>query len=155
LHLLREYRKSDLLAMVAMDAVCFTAEFLFDLPTMIRFAEARNAITIVAETEEDGLLSGFVIAHLERVTAGVRGYVATLDVGPEYRRTGLAERLMQTAEEAVAAEGAGWMDLHVFIENPGAIRLYERCGYVRGEVVANYFGQGLDAYEYRKAFATV
>ncbi|NYF80946.1 GNAT family N-acetyltransferase [Granulicella arctica] len=145
----REYRKGDLEALVALDEVCFAPEFLFDRPSMRRFAETRNAVTVLAEVDE-GSLAGFVIAHLERMVSGVRGYVITLDVAPEHRRAGLAGRLMQAAEDRVSAAGARSMDLHVFAENEAAIRFYEGRGYTRSGVRRGFYGLGLDGYLYRK-----
>jgi len=149
----REYRKTDLEAMVAMDVVCFPPEFRFSRRAMMQFAEARNAITIIAEAD-DAALAGFIIAHVERVATGTRGYLATIDVAPEHRRAGLAEHLMQLAERAATAHGAAHMELHVSIENGAAIRLYDRCGYKRTEVVPGFYGEGIDAYGYRKETET-
>lgn len=145
----REYRKGDLEAMVVLDAVCFAPEFLFDRASMRRFAEARNAFTLLAETDE-GSLAGFVIVHLERLLSGVRGYVITLDVAPAHRRAGLAGQLMQWVEDRVVDAGVSSMELHVFAENDAAIRFYESRSYVRSGVRRGFYGAGMDGYLYRK-----
>ena len=147
---LRDYRPSDLEAMFRLDEVCFTEEFRFDRESMQGFAQARNAIVVVAE-EAGGEMVGFVIAHVERTVAGRQGYVVTLDVAENYRRIGLAGRLMREAEERAAAAGARSMELHVFTGNEGAIRFYERAGYVRVGVRRRFYGAaGLDAFVYRR-----
>jgi len=104
---------------------------------MQAFAEERGAIAVVAE--ELGGLVGFVIVHLERVGAGWRGYVVTLDVAEEWRRRGLAGMLMREAEARVAA---------------AAIRFYERLGYERIGMIQRFYGAaGLDAFVYRREIA--
>jgi ribosomal-protein-alanine N-acetyltransferase len=147
---LRDYRTSDLEAIFRLDEVCFAAQFRFDRESMLAFAEARNAIVVVAEGPGEEVL-GFVIAHVERAAARRRAYVVTLDVAENHRRIGLAGRLMREVEACAAAVGARWMELHVFTGNEGAIRFYERLGYVRIGVQRRFYGAvGLDAFTYRK-----
>jgi [ribosomal protein S18]-alanine N-acetyltransferase len=147
---LRDYRPSDLEAMFRLDEICFTEEFRFDRESMLAFAEASNAISIVAE-DSTGELVGFVIVHLERGPMGRRGYVITLDVAENRRRQGLAAHLMHEAEARVASAGVEWMELHVYTGNESAIRFYERQGYVRVGTRRRFYGApGLDAFLYRR-----
>lgn len=151
---LRNYRETDLDAMYRLDAVCFAQEFAFDRESMKAFAGARNAIAVVAERNH-GTIAGFLIAEIERTTAGRRGYVVTLDVSPEFRRLGLGARLMWEVERRAMLAGARWMDLHVFTGNIAAIGFYERLGYARGGLRVGFYGaQGLDAFAYRKELVT-
>ena len=146
---LREYLRGDLDGIVRLDERCFDEEFRFDRRSMQAYAEARNAISLIAEREGD--IVGFVIAHLDHVAAGLRGYIVTLDVAAEYRRRGLARRMMEAVEMLVKAAGAPRMELHVFRENEPAIRFYERVGYERIAMLRGFYGtDGLDALEYRK-----
>jgi ribosomal-protein-alanine N-acetyltransferase len=147
---LRNYRSSDLEAMFRLDEICFAKDFRFDRESVSAFAEAPNAIVVVAE-EAGGEIVGFVIVHVERAASGRHGYVVTLDVAEKRRRMGLAWRLMREAEALVAASDAPSMELHVFTGNQGAIRFYERLGYTRVGVRRRFYGAaGLDAFEYRK-----
>jgi ribosomal-protein-alanine N-acetyltransferase len=43
--------------------------------------------------------------------------------------------------------------LHVFVGNDSAIRFYERSGYMRVGDVPAFYGQGLDAWVYRKTLS--
>jgi ribosomal-protein-alanine N-acetyltransferase len=148
--LLRGYRATDLEAMFRLDEACFEEEFRFDRDSMRAFAQAQNAVTVVAEDVE-GEIVGFVIAHAELRAEGVQAYVVTLDVADRCRGKGLAKRLMQEAEIRMAAEGAERMELHVFTGNELAIRFYERLGYVRIGLSRRFYGKaGLDAFRYRK-----
>jgi [ribosomal protein S18]-alanine N-acetyltransferase len=145
--LVREYRDSDLDAICALDEACFAVEFRFSRESMRRFAALRGAISLIAEAP-DGEIAGFVIVHLERAA---RGYVVTLDVAEEWRRRGLAGTLMEAAEARVREAGALLMGLHVFTGNEGAVRFYERQGYVRVGIVPGFYGMaGGNALVYRK-----
>jgi ribosomal-protein-alanine N-acetyltransferase len=146
----RGYRADDFEAMFALDEVCFAPEFRFSRAMMRRFAEAKKARVVIAE--EDGL-AGFCVVHLKRVEDGCVGYVVTLDVAAPWRRQGLAGELMRRVEGQVLEAGCGAMVLHVFVGNTGAIRFYERSGYVRSGRAVGFYGDGGDAWVYRKALA--
>jgi [ribosomal protein S18]-alanine N-acetyltransferase len=130
--------------MHALDLVCFEPVFRFSRGAMRAFAEAPGAVTMLAEAQ--GKLAGFCIAQLEDRT----GYVVTLDVAPEWRRRGLARRLMADIESRLHAAGAEEMHLHVFSGNTAAIRFYEAIGYAQSGVVENFYAQNLHALLYRK-----
>jgi [ribosomal protein S18]-alanine N-acetyltransferase len=147
---LRNYKASDLDAMFRLDEACFSEEFRFDRESMREFAEERNAVVQIAETV-CGEIAGFVIAHIMAVGPEMRAYVVTLDVAEQWRRQGLAARLMQATEAQAVAAGVRWIQLHVYIGNAGAIRFYERMGYERIRVRRGYYGAtGLDAIVYGK-----
>lgn len=148
---LRAYAHEDLQAIYALDELCFQPPFRFSLSMMRRFAEAQNALTVVAERA--GVIAGFCIAHVERAGGERSGYIVTLDVAPEERRRGLAQRMMQRIEEQAVAAKCVAMTLHVSVENEGAIRFYERMGYVRTRPARGFYGFGRDAWLYRKPIA--
>ncbi len=150
---LREYTESDLGTIFALDEVCFEAPFRFSARVMQQFAEARNALTVVAESDA-GVVAGFCIAHVERAGKELRAYVVTLDVAPEYRRHGLARQMMQRIEHQAAEAGCEGLALHVSVDNEGAIAFYEREGYERSHMVKSFYGLGRYAYVYRKALRT-
>jgi ribosomal-protein-alanine N-acetyltransferase len=129
---LRDYRpdSTDWQVMHALDLVCFAPPFHFTRSAMRRFAETPGAITLLAEA--DGLLAGFSIAHLATQPSGTRqpdartGYIVTLDVAPEWRRKGLARRLMHQIELRAHTAGAHSMALHVFPGNLAAVNCTRR-----------------------------
>ena len=147
---LRGYRAGDVDAMVRLDEVCFSAAFRFDRRSMRRFAEARGAMVVVAETLDDRM-GGFVIVQLEGAGAERYGYVVTIDVAPELRRVGLGGVLLGEAEQKVKAAGAGRMGLHVAVDNEAAIRFYERLGYACVGVAKRFYSEaGVDGLVYLK-----
>ena len=61
---------------------------------------------------------------------GVRGgYVYDLEVLPEFRRQGHAERAFAALEPIAEKLGLASIGLHVFAHNPGAQALYAKLGY--------------------------
>ena len=149
---LREYGSADLDAIFALDEACFEEPFRFSESAMRRFAEARNALTVVAESES-GEIAGFCIAHVERSRSGLSAYIVTLDVDPKQRRRGLAGQMLERTEQQAQEAGCGAMVLHVSEENDSAILFYECRGYERSHRVKNFYGPGRHAYVYRKAVA--
>lgn len=150
---LRRYRREDLEDIFALDCASFAAPFCFSRQTMRQCAERQGALPLLAlETGTDRLL-GFVIVQLELAAGERAGYVATLDVAPKARRRGVASWLMASAETAAANEGAQAMLLHVSVDNPGAVALYERLGYVRLHEARHFYARNVHAWAYRKVLA--
>ena len=149
---LRDYSSSDLRTIIALDEVCFEPPFRFSARVMEQFAEARNALTVVAESDA-GEVAGFCIAHVERAGKGLRAYIVTLDVAPRHRRQGLARQMMQRIERQATEAECEAMALHVSVDNGGAIAFYEAEGYGRLHMVKSFYGLGRHAYVYRKALA--
>src|SRR6201986_65377 len=112
---LREYTESDLDTIFALDEVCFEPPFRFSARAMKQFAEARNALTVIAENET-GEIPGFCIAHVERAGKGLRAYVVTLDVAPDYRRRGLARQMLERIEQQAIEAGCDAIELHVSVD---------------------------------------
>jgi len=142
--ILRGYCPGDWQAMHALDLICFEPVFRFSRGAMRSFAEAPGAVIVLAEAQR--ALAGFCIAQLQDRT----GYVVTLDVAPEWRRHGLARRLMTDVESKLLAAGAVEMHLHVFTGNTAAICIYESIGYAQAGTAENFYAQSLHAHVYRK-----
>ncbi len=70
-------------------------------------------------------------------------FVYDLEVEPEHRRHGYAEAAMRALEPIAREHGADRISLHVFGDNLGARRLYERLGYAETNVrMAKSLGTG-------------
>ncbi len=117
---------------------------------MQQFAEARNALTVIAEEEAAGEIAGFCIAHIESARKGLVTYIVTLDVAPSHRRHGLARQMMQSIEAQALDADCDAVELHVWVENEAAIAFYGREGYERLHMVKSFYGLGRHAYVYRK-----
>lgn len=133
----------DLDAMVALDDGCFATPFRFNRSAMKRFAEAKNACVVVADS--GGELAGFCILHIERPRRKLVGYVVTLDVAPAYRRQGIARQLVEAVARFAASDDCTVLALHVHTGNTVAICFYERLGFEIVGSVEAFYGLGLDA----------
>ena len=61
----------------------------------------------------------------------LRGYLYSFRVMDMFRGHGLGTRLITEAERELRGRGFSWATIAVAKDNPGALRLYERLGYVR------------------------
>ncbi len=151
---LRPYQSSDLDAILALDRVCFAPRFRFSRAMMRRVVGATGAVVLLAcDLGPDGaeLLLGFCAVQMEEASGGRRlGYVSTLDVAPESRGRGVGQVLMRAVQDEVVLAGGECMLLHVFVENLPAVTLYEGLGYARVSRQGGFYGDGLDAWVYRK-----
>ena len=84
------------------------------------------------------LFSGYVWVEEKRVVGNVTlsrsrgGYlVSNLAVHPDYRRRGIARRLMEVVIERTERKRASWVLLEVRRDNRAAKGLYEKLGFVR------------------------
>jgi putative acetyltransferase len=80
---------------------------------------AEGASIVVAEA--DGRAVGFVVFN------SATGYLDQIAVAPEAQGTGLARLLLDRAK----AESPDGLSLHVNVDNPRAVRFYEREGFRR------------------------
>ena len=137
--------------MYELDLLCFASPFRFDLAAIRRYADAVDAVVVVAET--DHMLSGFVILNLMGTRGSSSYYVTTLDVHPSWRRHGIATRLLAEAEGLAVYKGVKVIDLHVFCGNEAAIAFYAGQSFTRGQRYKDFYGSSLDAWGYSKVIA--
>jgi len=57
------------------------------------------------------------------------GYIRRVVIHPDYRRHGVARRLMQALIAFAREQNLSFLDLHVFEQNLPAIRLYKSLGF--------------------------
>ncbi len=72
---------------------------------------------------------------------GHRGWLYSVGVHPDARGDGIARRLVEVAERALAARGCPKVNLQVFAGNAGAQAFWRSVGYGRDDVVS--FGKRL------------
>ena len=84
---------------------------------------------------EDGRLLGYLITS-RYVDAW---HVMNVAVDPEYRRRGIATRLLEALFEMTKNDGRRGYTLEVRVSNAGAISLYERLGFERRGVRRGYY----------------
>ena len=72
---------------------------------------------------------GRVIGSLIGAWDGWRGGLYRLAVDPEYRRRGIATRLVREVESRLKRAGAERVPIRVFFGEPGAVEFWESVGY--------------------------
>ena len=84
-------------------------------------------MTQVAIDDSNGKIVGYCLCKMESEDgkdAAPHGHVASLSVLREYRKLGIANRLMKQSEMQSQIYGAKFMMLHVRVSNRAAIGLY-------------------------------
>ncbi|KAF4071029.1 hypothetical protein AMELA_G00280220 [Ameiurus melas] len=86
------------------------------------------------------------------------GHVTALSVAPEFRRLGLAAKLMDMLEEISERKGGFFVDLFVRVSNQVAVNMYKQLGYSVYRTVIEYYSASNgepdeDAYDMRKVLS--
>jgi len=88
-----------------------------------------------------GRMMGYVIGKAEGLNLEWHGHVTALTVAPEYRRLGLARKMMNLLEMVSDETYKGFfVDLYVRCANLVAISMYEGLGYSVYRRVREYYG---------------
>lgn len=127
----------DLNELRRLERVCFPKDSwpiwdligVLTLPSVVRLKAVDNEKMI-----------GFVAGDIRR--AEDTAWIATIGVLPDYRRRGIATRLLKGVEDRVKTAR---MRLSVRISNQPAIKLYQRLGYQRVGTWPGYYQDGEDA----------
>ena len=96
-------------------------------------AEKGRRLIFVAETGDHVIGQIFVnfFSIWRDSMAGLRtGYLHSFRVKPEYRNRGIGRKLVQAAEDALIERGFQRVIIAVAQRNDGALRLYQKLGYV-------------------------
>ncbi|KAF1667588.1 N-alpha-acetyltransferase 20, partial [Aptenodytes patagonicus] len=68
-----------------------------------------------------------------------RRHVTALSVAPEFRRLGLAAKLMELLEDISEKKGGFFVDLFVRVSNQVAVNMYKRLGYSAYRTLLEYY----------------
>lgn len=146
---LRDARAGDLEALLSLENACYPPNQAYSREEY-RYALTRAKAVNLALVEGGGLV-GFIGAFHHR--SHRLGHIYTVNVHPKERGRGLGRALMAECEERLRALGMRACVLEVNVENADAMRLYEKCGYERKELLKDYYTQYRvnDAWLYVKA----
>lgn len=72
-----------------------------------------------------------LLSYPRYTSTASEAYVERLVVSPDYRRRGIAQRLLAAAEDLAREAGKDTVGLHVSGNNLPALRLYESAGYTQ------------------------
>lgn len=110
-------------------------------------SELDSPLNILCAERREGIIIGFALGRV----AADEGELFQIAVLPDYRRQGIAEKLLTKLHEEMRQRGAVCCFLEVRSRNSGAIALYEKCGYTQITVRRGYYDDD-DALIYQKKF---
>jgi ribosomal-protein-alanine N-acetyltransferase len=96
--------------------------------------------TISLEAKADKEIAGFIIAQVEYEDKEF-GHIITLNVAPNYRKKGVATKLLGEVEGFLKRRGVGECRLEVREDNHAAIKLYHKLGYQTIGKLERYYGK--------------
>ncbi|KAG8522965.1 N-alpha-acetyltransferase 20 [Galemys pyrenaicus] len=133
--------------------------FGYGIPFYLQYLAHWPEYFIVAEAP-GGELMGYIMGKAEGSVAREEwhGHVTALSVAPEFRRLGLAAKLMELLEEISERKGGFFVDLFVRVSNQVAVNMYKQLGYSVYRTVIEYYSASNgepdeDAYDMRKALS--
>lgn len=112
----------------------YTFSYLLDEPHSLSY----RAVT------PTGQMAAFVFVMTSREDG--TGHITTLGVAPEHRRRGLANKLLDHAEEALRKRGVAVVMLEVRVGNRAAQNLYKERGYAIVQRLNKYYNNGEDGF---------
>ncbi len=90
-----------------------------------------------------GEMVGFIFVMLAENGSA---HLTTIGIAPEHRRRGLAEKLLDHAEEALRRRNINTVMLEVRVSNTSAQNLYKNNGYSIVQRVVKYYNNGEDCF---------
>ena len=145
---IRPARLGDLDAIEALENRAFSGDRL-SRRSLRRYIGAPSALMLCAFS--DGAFAGYALIGLRKGSTAASVYSIAVD--PDMNGRGLGRALMIAAEQGAAARGRTALTLEVRADNSGAVGLYERLGYERFDVIADYYEDGQSALRMRKGLA--
>ena len=106
------------------------------------FVNAWPFLTFLAMRKSDGKCVGLIVAQLKER----KGYIAMLVVDKAQRRKGLGSKLVELSIKKMMRMGAEHVMLETEMDNDGALRLYEKLGFVKDYKYRNYYLNGNGAF---------
>lgn len=104
------------------------------LPYRARGRDSRQAIQAQIEENPDLFLGAFfkqeLVGGIIATFDGRKGWINRVAVIPEYRRQGIAQRLIDAAEKALKKRGAKVIGTLIFNTNTHSLNLFQKMGYI-------------------------
>eukprot|EP00055_Hartaetosiga_balthica_P014081 m.75439 g.75439 ORF g.75439 m.75439 type:complete len:172 (-) comp8482_c0_seq1:1384-1899(-) len=95
----------------------------------------------------DGEIVGTVICRLTQHKRGpFRGYIAMIAVDDKCRRKGIGTALVEASITALKKMDADEIVLEAEVTNQGALRTYEKLGFLRDKLLYRYYLSGISAW---------
>lgn len=138
----RAARKADLLPAAALEMQCFTRHQLNR--RQLQYLQSRpTAVFLVAEREGEFVGDGIALVRHHR--RGVSGRIYSLAVDDAHRGRKIGQKLLTSLLEELGRRGVRKTYLEVDHSNAAAVALYEKVGFKKLGVLADYYGPGASA----------
>ncbi|MGI9253402.1 MAG: GNAT family N-acetyltransferase [Thermomicrobiales bacterium] len=133
----------ELGAVARLQERCFRPGLAYRLSTLAMLKGLPWTAFLVARAEPGGAIAGCAIGDWHEGNSRI----VNIAVDPAHRRRGVATALLGAIDVALPD---GDMVLMVEADNPGALALYEGCGYLQTGPARNYYGVGRHGIWMRK-----
>jgi len=146
----RNYRSDEIDALWRIDQQCFEPGISYSRRELISYLRRPGAFGLVVDSSvSSGSLVpvAFILAE-----AGSRGsgHIITIDVLPEFRRTGVGSQLLKAAENRLRAAHCNAVVLETAVDNQAALAFYKRHNYTVIKTFPRYYSNGVDAFVLNK-----
>lgn len=123
-----------------LDQRCFIDGEAYSRDTFEYLLTTAEAVAYRAVLPSNAMV-GFIVGLIE---PDHTGHITTLGVSPEYRRRGIANRMMEKVEQGFRRRGMRVVRLEVRTINTGAQQLYRNLGYIVTQRLPRYYSNGGD-----------
>lgn len=147
---IRRATRADVDALLALEEATFDSDRI-SRAQWRRHIDSDSAAVLVGGTH--GNVDAAAVVFYRRNARAARLY--SLAVGAHARGTGMGATLLAAAEADARVRGCTSMRLEVRADNPAALALYERRGYVRTARLPAFYEDGADGWRYVKGLTTV
>ena len=135
----RRVERSDLLAVMRIEQICFSDPWPYD--AFERFVDEPTFLV----AERGGTVAGFVIADVTPNHGRDIGHIKDLAVRPDARGEGIGRALLRSALARLRGIGVAVVRLEVRENNEAARALYADEGFKPIRRVSRYYRDGEDA----------
>lgn len=146
--ILRPAALSDLEALLKIDSICFPPEIAYPRREIAFLLRSSTIPVVVAG--RTGIPIGFAALRYFQSGGQLCGDLVTIDVLPQFRRMGVGIQLYSALESGLLENGGSKVELHVSVENAGALNFYEGLGFCTIGRVPNYYPNAVDAWQMEK-----
>jgi [ribosomal protein S18]-alanine N-acetyltransferase len=144
---LRDYESDDFETLIEIDRACYEPGIAYSKRDMRAYLQFPGAECVLAETPRE--IAGFCISARQRT----RGYIVTIDVLEQYRKSGIGSALLREVERRLASNGVREVGLETATDNESAIAFWNKHGYRTLGVERGYYPGGRDAFAMTKVLA--
>lgn len=145
-HIRRFNQETDIEAVQNINKNCLPENYpkFFFIDIASKFPEGFN----VAVMDDSDEIVGYEMTRIEKGLSNYgfglckKGHIISIAVQENYRRLGIAEKLMKAASDAMRLRDIKEVYLEVRESNQAAIDLYQKLGYIPHKVSKKYYSDG-------------